>query len=98
MYSGTNRATSGKRKDKTTRSRKKNDRIAGDEASNTIGELQGVARTGPDDLHLLHIETSLAPLGRQMINARHFEIDQNSHRKKTQKTDPKSNLEEQFQL
>ena len=43
---------------------KKNDRIAGDEARNSIGNLVGVARASPDDLHLIHIELSFAPLAR----------------------------------
>lgn len=49
-----------------------NYRIAGDEASNSIGDLQGVARAVPDDLHLVHIELGPAPLLRQMIHALHF--------------------------
>jgi hypothetical protein len=44
--------------------KKKNDRIAGDEARNAIGDFEGVARASPDDLHLTHIEPSFAPLAR----------------------------------
>ena len=43
---------------------KKNDRIAGDKVRNSIGNLKGVARASPDNLHLIHIELSFAPLAR----------------------------------
>ena len=41
---------------------KKIHRIAGDKASNPIGDLKNMARTSPDDLHLVHIEACLPPL------------------------------------
>ena len=49
----------------------KTDRIAGDEARNPIGDLEGVRGTGPDDLNLVDIELRLVPLIGQVINAVH---------------------------
>lgn len=54
-----------------------NYRIASDEASNSIGHFQGVARAGPDDFHLVDIELRLAPLLRQMIHPLHFHRKRN---------------------
>lgn len=45
--------------------------IACDQTSHAIGDMEGVAGTSPDDLHLVDIELRLIPLVSQVIDAVH---------------------------
>jgi hypothetical protein len=43
-------------------------RVGGNESGHAVGDFDGVAGTGPGDLHLLNVKLGGGPLGGEVIN------------------------------